>query len=339
MTRVTSVLVAVGLLCAPGCKKKDEGQKEQAQATAPVEPAPTPEPAKPDPALVARGKYLTQVGGCPLCHTPMGPKGPEMDKLFAGGMEMKEAFGTWRSPNITQDEETGIGKWTDEQIIAAVRTGMRPDGTGLYPIMPYMFYGAMSDDDAKALVAYLRTVPAVSNKVERLTLPLPTADKLQQPPHDGKPPAADDPIAQGNYLATIAHCAMCHTPFDMKTMQPDMSKMFAGGMPFELPPQFGKGVVYSRNITSDEKTGIGKWTEADIAKAIKGMVRPDGKPIYFPMAAYAATWVNLTDDDAANIAKFIKSIPPISNKVPDSKYTPAPPPGAPPAGDDTPKKG
>ena len=92
-------------------------------------------------------------------------QGPDFANAGAGGLEMPETIGTWRTPNITPDKGTGIGNWTDEQIIAAVREGVRPDGKKLYPIMPYMNYNVMTDDDAKALVAFLRTLKPVERTV------------------------------------------------------------------------------------------------------------------------------------------------------------------------------
>lgn len=322
MNRVAFVAIGVALLCFGACKKDEKSKKEPAPApltTAPKEP----EAPKADPKLVERGAYLANLGGCVLCHTGIGARGPDMDNAWAGGLEIKEAFGTWRSPNITQSKDHGIGGWTDEQILAAIREGKRPDGDGLYPIMPYMFFNRLSDDDGKALVAFLRTIPAIEKKVERLELPLP---KVPAPPPSGAPDPADDEVKHGEYLATIAHCVMCHTAMDDKGA-PDMKNAFAGGFAFEAIPPFGTGTVYSPNITPDMKHGIGKWSEADIVGAIKGMKRPDGRPILFPMVLYAQTWVNITDEDAMAIAKYLKSVPANPNKVPKGTFKPMMPPG------------
>jgi len=280
--------------------------------------------------LVARGEYLANVAGCPICHMAMGPHGPDPSRPMAGGFTMPETFGTWKSPNITQDEKTGIGKWTDEQIAAAIRTGVRADGTQLFPIMPYLRYNRLTDDDTKALVAFLRTVKPVENVVERNTdLKLP---KIPAPKPENLPDPTDDPQKHGEYLVTIMDCGTCHTPMTPKG--PDMSKQFAGGFEMELP-MVGTGKLYTANITSDPETGIGKWSKEDVIKAVKFLTRPDGTVIQGPMQFLLAGWSKMTDADMDAVATFVKSIPAIKNKVPKSTFKPNPPPpgaGAPAAG-------
>lgn len=113
-----------------------------------------------------RGKYLVEVlGACGSCHTPKGPQGDIPEKHMAGGFKLNEAFGVAVSSNITPDKETGIGKWTDGQIIAAIY-GIRPDGRQLLPPMPWPYYkGKISDGDLKAILAYLRSLKPIQNKV------------------------------------------------------------------------------------------------------------------------------------------------------------------------------
>jgi hypothetical protein len=110
-------------------------------------------------------------------------------------------------------------------------------------------------------------------------------------------------------------------------------KMFSGGLPFEIP-MLGTGKLFARNITSDPDTGIGKWTEDQIFTTIKTMVKPDGKPIMGPMQFMQGTWSQLDEADLHAVAAYIKSLPPVKNKVPDATFKPnaGPPPGAPPAG-------
>jgi mono/diheme cytochrome c family protein len=364
------VLFVVGAIALTGCKKKDDadnkapkkeptpstkvqhgkgegkgtgGGDKTATGTMNAKPGSgktgdgpgtgaTPDQGDP---MVARGAYLaTGVAACALCHTPLqaGAMAPDMTKLFAGGLEMPDAFGMWRGPNITNDPDTGIGKWTDEQVIAAIRQGVRPDGTALHPIMPYPFFNKMTDDDVKAIVAFLRTgVKPVNNKVELST-------DLKRPPQGmpaptGNVDAKDDPVKHGEYLATLMHCAACHTPYvgEGKDMQPDMSKAYSGGFAMEFPPEMGMGTgtLYSPNLTNHE-TGLAKWTEADIVTALRTLTRPDGRPIFGPMQFYAGMWKQVSDEDMAAIAKYIKSIPGVDHKVPDSTYKPppGPPPGA-----------
>jgi len=338
--KIQRLVCAIALVLA-GCGKKDNKDKPadptvgsgSAVATGSGSAAvgagsgsATPEAPKADPKLVERGAYLSSILGCPFCHMPMGPKGPDFSRPFAGGMEVPEVFGTWIAPNITPHKGSGIGNWTDEQIIAAIREGVRPNGDSMYPIMPFMNFNRMTDDDAKALVAYLRTVPPVDNVVP------PTKDlkmpKMTAPKPTNEPDVVDDPLKHGEYLVTLMHCTACHNP--MTARGPDPTRPYAGGMEFELAIM-GTGKLYASNITSDPETGIGKWSEADIAKSIKTMTRPDGTIIQGPMQFYLAGWSKLEDKDLAAIAAYVKKIPAIKNKVPASTFKPnpmGPPPGA-----------
>jgi mono/diheme cytochrome c family protein len=119
-------------------------------------------------AQIERGKYLTTIGGCTDCHTPGHFLGkPDMAKYLGGsdvGFEIP-GLGTFVGPNLTPDKETGLGNWTDDQIVAAITTGKRPDGRMLAPAMPYMGLQALTRDDALAIAAYLKSLPAVKNKV------------------------------------------------------------------------------------------------------------------------------------------------------------------------------
>ncbi|MEI6200630.1 MAG: cytochrome c [Enhydrobacter sp.] len=125
-------------------------------------------PALADDAAVARGKYLVTLGGCQDCHTPGHFFGkPDMARALGGsevGFDIP-GLGTFYGPNLTPDKETGLGKWTDAQVMAAIRTGVRPDGRVLAPIMPWRSLAVLTDQDAAAVVAYLRSLPPVANKV------------------------------------------------------------------------------------------------------------------------------------------------------------------------------
>lgn len=335
----SKVLVCMlGLALAGGCKKQKEADAHETQGAGSAAPVNTAavdvgkgsaaETPAADPKLIERGQYLADMLGCAFCHMPMGPKGPDFSRLYAGGMEVPEKFGTWRAPNITPHKGSGIGAWTDEQILAAVREGVRPDGSRLFPIMPYLNYNRMTDADGKALVAFLRTIPAVDNVVppnKDLKLP-----QIPAPPPANAPDPVDDPVKHGEYLVTLMHCNMCHSPMTPEGA-PDMTKQFAGGMEFELP-MLGTGKLFASNITADLETGLGKWSKEDIAKAIKTMTRPDGSPIYGPMQFYLAGWSKMADADLDAIATYVKSIPAVKHKVPKSTFKPTvamgPPPGA-----------
>lgn len=117
---------------------------------------------------VERGRYVVAVAGCGDCHTPGHFFGkPDAARLLGGsevGFEIPE-LGVFYGPNLTADKETGLGAWTDAQVMAAIQSGTRPDGRILAPIMPWRAYASLSQSDAQAIVAYLRSLPAVRNKV------------------------------------------------------------------------------------------------------------------------------------------------------------------------------
>jgi len=262
------------------------------------------------PAPAARGEYLAKLMGCPACHSP-DPARP-----YAGGLESWEPAGPWRSSNLTPHPTTGIGSWTDAQIIAAVREGVRPDGRALHPIMPYRYYRRLTDADAHALVAFLRSLAPIDHAVA----PIPPS----APPPPAQPPPPAAPI-RGEYLVTLMHCSSCHaTPGP--DGQPDPSRPFAGGKamrPFGagLAP-IGTGTLVAPNLTTDRETGIGAWTADDVARSIRWLVRPDGTAIRGPMQLYAAGWSVIDDRDLAAIAAYLKRIPPVRNPVSRGTFEP-----------------
>jgi mono/diheme cytochrome c family protein len=121
-----------------------------------------------DPAAIARGKYLVTIAGCNDCHTPGYFLGkPDMARFLGGsdvGFELP-GLGVFHGPNLTPDKTTGLGGWTDAQIVAALQKGVRPDGRMLAPIMPWHAFAALTKQDADAIVAFLRSLPAVANQV------------------------------------------------------------------------------------------------------------------------------------------------------------------------------
>jgi mono/diheme cytochrome c family protein len=148
-----------------------------------------------EPSPVERGKYLASFAGCDHCHTPGYFLGkPDMSKYLAGsnvGFKVGE-LGIFVGPNLTSDKETGLGLWTDEQIAAAITTGVRPDGRILAPIMPWRSFANMTKDDVAALVAYLRSLPPVVNKVPGPFGPdeKPPVFVSRLTPPEGAPPAS-----------------------------------------------------------------------------------------------------------------------------------------------------
>jgi mono/diheme cytochrome c family protein len=126
-----------------------------------------PSPASADDAQVARGRYLVTIAGCSDCHTPGALIGAPDMKRYLGGSDVGFSIpsqGVFVGQNLTPDKETGLGQWTSDQIVSAIRTGKRPDGSQLSPVMPYPAFSHLADDDAHAIAAFLESLPAVSNK-------------------------------------------------------------------------------------------------------------------------------------------------------------------------------
>jgi mono/diheme cytochrome c family protein len=257
---------------------------------------------------VERGAYLVRsIAGCGNCHTPKDAAGnPVPGMEMAGGYVFNEGFGRAVSQNITPDPETGVGKWTDAQLMTALREGKRPDGTIIGPPMPLDWYRKMSDDDAAAIIAYIRTVKPVRHAVEKSQYKIPLPPSYGPPIGHVTAPPRTDKIAYGGYLAgPVGHCMECHTPF-AKPGELDMSRLGAGGR--DLPSGVDDGRVVSRNITPDPEDGIGKWSDADIKRAITTGVRPDGTKLARIMAV--SWYAKMTPEDVDAIAAYLRSLPP-----------------------------
>jgi mono/diheme cytochrome c family protein len=260
---------------------------------------------------VERGKYLVEViGACGNCHTPKGPAGELPGRHMAGGFRIEEGFGVAITPNITPDRETGIGSWSDAEIVRAIREGKGRDGRTLGPPMPYDLYRGLSDTDVNAIVAFLRTLPAIKHRPER------SRYLIKLPPSWGPPvgvvpePSKEDPVKYGAYLAgPVAHCSECHTPMGPDGRM-DTARLFAGGFKFTGP----WGASYSANLTPDRQTGIGALTDAQIVAGIYGVTR-NGQPVLPPMPwpYYAG---RIGDSDLKAIIAYLRSLPPLRNVVP-----------------------
>ena len=125
-------------------------------------------PAAADDAKIARGRYLVSIAGCSDCHTPGGMLGSPDMKRYLGGSDVGFSIpgqGVFVGQNLTPDAETGIDKWTSEQIVTAIRKGKTPDGRELSGVMPYNSFANLTDEDAFAIAAFLKSLPPVNNKV------------------------------------------------------------------------------------------------------------------------------------------------------------------------------
>lgn len=265
-------------------------------------------------AEIARGRYVFgATGGCG-CHTV--PKG----QINGGGRRYDGPFGTVYSTNITPDRQTGIGTWTDEQIINAIRLGRRPNGERLLPVHPFTVFNGMAEEDLRAIVAFLRTTPPVvrSNQPKKIAVPLFESVFLPAwlaafAPRETPPPKAPTTgVARGEYLVrAVGHCGECHTPRTM-TMATDNSRFLAGN------PK-GPEDQAMPNITPDPDTGIGKWSVEEIADYLGSGNKPDGDVAGGLMGEVIdgtlAGYKDLAKADRLAIAQYLKTIPPIRNKI------------------------
>jgi len=257
--------------------------------------------------LLERGTYLMHsVVACGNCHTPKGPQGAVPGMELAGGFKIDGGAEFLAvASNITPDPETGIGKWTDEQIIAAIREGRRPDGSMIGPPMPIGMYHRMSDSDVRAIVAYLRQVKPVKNAVPKSDyhIPLPAS---YGPPADHADVPRTDQLRYGAYLAgPLGHCMECHTLL-VKGV-PDLEhRAGAGGNKFEGP----FGVSVSRNLTPDPENGLGKWTFAQFKATLSTGARPTGEHLKPPMGF--GYYKNISDADFQAIWAYLRSLKPLA---------------------------
>lgn len=262
-------------------------------------------------ALVERGRYLANGPvACANCHTPRGPDMALLpDKGYAGGFKIVDPAFEVYTANITPDKDTGIGSWTDAQIITAIREGKTRDGKIIFPPMPVPTYNAMSDADVKAIVAYLRTVKPIHNEVPQSKYNVP---QQAMPPAKGLPsPSPKDKVAYGGYIVNaLAHCFECHSGPDARGVPDLKNNLGSGGFLITLAPG---ATVMTPNITQDPETGIGKWTDADIKKAMTHGVRPDGgrlsPPMPFPF------FKNMSNADLDAVVAYLRTIPPIKRVV------------------------
>lgn len=254
---------------------------------------------------IERGEYLARAGDCVACHTL--PDG----KAFAGGRAMPTPFGALYSPNITPDDETGIGTWTADDFYRMMHTGVSKNGTLLYPAMPFASYTKVTRADSDAMYAYLMSVPPVKqpNRPHELKFPFNNRDLLlgwrtlyfregEYVP-DTKQSAEWN---RGAYLVQgLGHCAMCHTAINALGGSSE-AKAFEGGM---IPNQNW----YAPSLTSNREAGLGNWEIQDIADLLQVGASHRGTT-YGPMAEVVYNSLQyLSDEDVKAMAVYLKSLP------------------------------
>jgi mono/diheme cytochrome c family protein len=279
------------------------------------------------PERLARGKYLTlYVTDCVGCHSDF-----HYDRFAVpvkSGTEGQGGFlfdkklgvpGLVQAQNITPDPETGLGQWTDGEILRAMREGVDRNGHALFPMMPYQALREMSDEDARSVVAYLRTLKPIRHAVtpKRLDFPVNLFVKFAPRPLTGPviAPESKGGLAYGKYMVTIAGCGICHTPIDGKG-KPIPGMEFSGGFRFPGP----WGLVVSANITPDPDNYMGQATRDEFIGRFKSFegyteentpVAPPGRNTVMRWPAFA----QLTREDLGAMYDYLKTIKPIKKKV------------------------
>ncbi|OLF54310.1 c-type cytochrome [Pseudomonas chlororaphis] len=262
-----------------------------------------------DEALVRRGEYVARVSDCVACHSL-----PDA-RPFAGGLKMATPVGAIYATNITPDRTAGIGGYSLADFDRAVRHGVVPDGSRLYPAMPYPSYAKLSDDDVRALYAFfmqgVRPV-AEANRPSEIPWPLnlrwPLAlwnGLFTEPGAYAEQPQQDALWNRGAYIVQgPGHCGSCHTPRGLAFNEKGLS---------EASPQFVAGALldgwYAPSLRSDPNTGLGRWSEADIVKFLK-TGRNQHAVVYGSMTeAFNNSTQFMSDDDLGAIAHYLKSLP------------------------------
>jgi mono/diheme cytochrome c family protein len=260
-----------------------------------------------------RGKALFDSAGCLACHTDAKHKG----KPLAGGHEFKTPFGNYYSPNITPDKSNGIGAWSNADFVRAIRDGLSPSGSHYFPIFPYPSYTGMADKDILDLKSYLFSRPPDSRENRAHDIKFPFGWRFSVyfwKMMFFKPGAYQPDSAQsakwnrGAYLVRhLTHCGECHTPRNALGGL-DHSRELAGTG--EGPEG---GII--PNITPDNETGIGQWSDDEIEDILTTGGLPDGDFVGDTMAEVVETTTEkLSPNDIAAIVLYLKSLPPIYHK-------------------------
>ena len=266
------------------------------------------------PERLERGRYIVEsTAHCFQCHSDVDYSKPgaqpKPGRKGAGAVFAEDGMEWLVAPNITPDVETGAGSWTDEQLARAIREGIGHDGRRLFPVMPYMNFRNMSDEDLASVITYIRSIESVRNKLPKTQIPEPL--KAALPPHQPitSPVAAHhayNPVARGRYMATLGNCVTCHTPMNEKG-QPMMEMAFAGG--FKLKGTWGE--VYSANITPDP-TGISYYDEALFIRTMRTGHVGARKLNYVMPTGY---FKNMTDEDLKAIFAYLRTLRPVKHRL------------------------
>ena len=264
---------------------------------------------------VARGEYLTRAADCQPCHTAPG------GKPFAGGRAFKIPGGTIYTPNITPDESTGIGKWTDDQFVNALHNGLDEHGRNMYPAFPYTSYTQLATDDVLAIKAYLFSLEPVPNRRPRADVMWPVNQRsllaiwnklFFEPKRFQADTSKSDDWNRGKYLVdALGHCGECHTPRNI-FMATKSGKPLSGG-------EAEGWTAY--NISSDKVSGLGGWSDDEIVTYLKTGIAHGKSWANGPMGEVVdASLKYLSDDDLKAIVTYLHDVPPTRGKEEKPRY-------------------
>lgn len=264
---------------------------------------------------ITRGEYLARAGDCIACHTARG------GRENAGGLAMPTPFGALYTPNITPDDETGIGRWTADEFYRMMHTGIGKDGKLLYPAMPFQAYTKVTREDSDAIYAYFMSLPPIRqpNRPHELRFPYNNRELLvgwrslffrQGEYEPDRTQSAE--WNRGAYLVDgLAHCAMCHSAINLLGGSSE-SQAFAGGL---IPNQYW----YAPSLTSNREAGLGEWSIQEIVDILGKGASARGA-VYGPMAEVTFHSLQyLSQEDLRAMAVYLKSLPPKGERRPESR--------------------
>lgn len=279
------------------------------------------------PERISRGSYLANhVTVCMDCHSKRDwtkYSGPVIPGTFGGGGDVfDENVGFPGKVMVKNITPASIDSWSDGELIRAITCGVTKDNRALFPMMPYPNYNKLSQDDLYAIVAYVRSLQPIENKLPDTELNFPLNFIVKTMPIKSRNPMKFDrnnPLEYGKYLVTLAGCVFCHTQSEKGKPLPGME--FAGGEGFHLPG----GIVRTANITPDTETGIGQWSKEVFIKRFKNYENDSAKVVSvsendfntpMPWTMYAG----MTEEDLSAIYDYLRTVKPIRNRV--ERFTP-----------------